>query len=123
MKKKYIFGALALLGLIGACDDDYNDQFDIDTTITDVLSITYTLTSSDYSSIASNSTNQEIALAKDPETESYVDALTAVGTNKYFTDDATAEDYLPAFISAKYPNADSGSKFVITYQQYQEPSE
>ena len=122
MNKKYIFGAMCLLAL-SACNDDYNDQFDIDSTLTDVLNISYTLQSSDYTTIANNSTNQEIALAKDPEEQTYVTALTAVGTNKYFTEDAAAEDYLPAFVDAKYPNADSGSKFVITYNQYQEPSE
>ena len=124
MKKHTIIASMAIATLLlGACNDDYNYQFDIDDSLTDVKSITYTLTSSDYSSIASNSTNQEIALAKDPETEAYVDALTAVGTNKYFTDDASAEDYVPAFLANKYPNADSGSTFVVYYNQYQSPSD
>lgn len=123
MNKKYIIASMALLAILGACDDDYNDQFDIDSTITDVKSITYTLTSSDYGSIASNETNQELALSKDPETGSYVTALNELGSNRYFTEMIAAEDYIPAFLAAKYPNADSGSKFVITYNQYQEPSD
>ncbi|MDO4164829.1 MAG: choice-of-anchor J domain-containing protein [Bacteroides sp.] len=123
MKKKYLIASMALLAFLGACNDDYNDQFDIDSAITDVKNITYTLTTSDYGSIAANSTNQELALSKDPENGTYVTALNELSTNRYFTDLIPAEDYIPAFLAAKYPNADSGSNFTITYNLYQEPSD
>ena len=122
MKKYFYFSAIALAGLLSACDDNYVDKFDIDYTTTDVKSMDYTLTASDYSTIASNATNQEIALAKDPETQKYVTALNAVKTNRYFTDDAPADEYIPALLAAKYPNADTGSKFNVTYNTYVAPS-
>lgn len=108
--------------MLTACNDEYNDQFNIKTDITDVKNISMTLAASDYGSIADLAKNQEIALAKDPENKTFVEALNAVKTNKYFTDEAPAEDYLPAFVSSKYPNADAGSKFVVTYELYQTPS-
>lgn len=122
MKKNNIVSLFALLALLTACDDDYVDQFDLDSAVTDVKSITMTLGSSDYTVIAGNSTNQGIALAKDPEGGTGVTALNAVGTNKYFTADASADDYLPAFLNDKYPTADANSTFTVTYNQYQAPS-
>lgn len=117
--KKTIFASIALLAALTACNDDYNDQFNIDSTITDVKNITYTLQNADYKSVADNSTNKELALAKDPENQSFLTALTQVGTNKYFNDDAPAEDYIPAFLANKYPNADTGSKFTVTFNSFQ----
>lgn len=121
--KKYIYlSSIALAGLLSACNDDYVDKFDIDYNPTDVKSINLTLSPSDYASIASNATNQEIALAKDPETQVFVEALNAVKNNKYFTENAPADEYIPALLAGRYPNADLGSKFNVTYNVYQEPS-
>ena len=122
MKKIILLSSVALLGLLSACDDDYIDQFDVDSSITDVVNLTYSLEGSDYATIAGLETNKELALAKDPESQTYVEALTAIGKNKYFTDDAPAEDYIPAFLVTKYPNADVGSKFTVTFNQYQAPA-
>lgn len=121
MKKK-VLASMALLALLTACNDEYNDQFNIAAGITDVKNITMTLEPADYGSIADLGRNQEIALSKDPENKTFVEALNAVKANKYFTEDAPAEDYLPAYINFKYPNADAGSKFVVTYNLYQAPS-
>lgn len=121
MKRK-VFASIALLALLTACNDDYNDQFNIKTDITDVKNISMTLSASDYGSIVDLAKNQEIALAKDPENKTFVEALNAVKTNKYFTEEAPAEDYLPAYVGSKYPNADAGSNFIVTYELYQTPS-
>jgi hypothetical protein len=118
----WVLSSLALLASLAACNDDYSDQFNITDGVTDVKNVTMTLAAEDYSSIAGLSTNQELALSMDPETGAYVEALNAVKTQKYFTDMASAEDYIPAFLANKYPNADLGSKFTVTYQQYQAPS-
>lgn len=120
--KKNILTSFALLALLAACNDDYNDQFDINVGYEDVKSLTMTLSASDYATIAGNETNQGLALAKDPEGGTGVTALKAVGENKYFTAEASAEEYIPAFLLAKYPNADLKSKFTVTYNQYQAPS-
>lgn len=120
--KKNILTSFALLALLAACNDDYNDKFDINVGYEDVKNVAMTLSSSDYATIAGNASNLEIALAKDPEGNTGVEALEAVGKDKYFTAEASAEDYIPAFLAAKYPNADLKSKFTVTYNQYQAPS-
>lgn len=117
MKKK-IFASIALLALLTACDDHYDDQFNINPGITDVKDIAMTLATSDYGSISKLTANQELALSKDPEGKTFVKALEAVGTNHYFTEEAPAEDYIPAYLKSKYPNADAGSKFVVTYKLF-----
>ena len=122
MKKIILLSSVALLGLLSACDDDYIDQFDVDSSITDVVNVSYKLDGSDYGTVAGLATNKELALAKDPESGMYVEALTAVGQDKYFTDNAPAEDYIPALLVTKYPNADAGSKFTVTFNQYQAPA-
>lgn len=121
MKKILVYLSL-LLPALSACDDQYNDQFNISSSLTDVKNIAFTLENSDYASVAGLEANQELALSKDPEGGTYLAALEAVGTNRYFTEEAPAEDYLPAFINNKYPNADAGSLFTVTYNLYQEPS-
>lgn len=121
MKKK-IFVSIALLALLAACDDHYDDQFNIKPDITDVKDIAMTLETADYGTISKLSANQELALSKDPEGKTYVEALAEVGTNHYFTEEAPAEDYLPAYLKSKYPNADEGSRFVVTYKLFS-PSE
>ncbi len=121
MKKILVYLSL-LLPVLSACDDQYNDQFNIGSSLTDVKNIAYTLVNSDYADVAGLAANQELALSKDPEGGTYLAALEAVGTNRYFTEEAPAEDYLPAFINDKYPNADAGSLFTVTYNLYQEPS-
>ena len=65
--KKNIVTSFVLLVLLAACNDDYNDQFDINSGYQDVKNITMTLQTSDYASIAGDKTNQALALAKDPE--------------------------------------------------------
>lgn len=120
--KKNIVTSFVLLVLLAACNDDYNDQFDINSGYQDVKNITMTLQTSDYASIAGDKTNQALALAKDPEGKTGLEALENVGKNGYFTADATADEYIPSFLAEKYPNADLKSKFTVTYNQYQAPS-
>ena len=106
--KKIILMSTVLLAGLSACED-YNDQFNIDSSLTDVKTgVTIQLASSDYGTIAGMEANKELALSKDPEGQTYVAALEAIGENKYFADATEAEWYLPAFIDYKYPNADTG---------------
>lgn len=123
MNKKIILSALAIASVLTACDDDYMKQFeDQDANITDVKNLTMTLENSDYSSIASNATNIAKALELDPENQTYVEMLKQVGKQYYFTDDIAGEDYIPAFLMAKYPNADQKSKFTVTYKKFKKTS-
>lgn len=121
MKNKILVSLITIAGLT-ACNDDFNDQFNIVYNVNDVKSMVYTLDPSDYGSIADNENNVFIATGKDPAGLTYVKALADVKKNKYFTSEAPAEEYIPAFLDAKYPNADVGSKFVVTFNQYEAPS-
>lgn len=117
MKKIILMSSVLLAGL-SACED-YNNQFNIDSSLTDIKTgVTIELSSSDYTTVAGMETNREIALAKDPEGQSYVVALDAIGENKYFADKTEAGWYLPAFIEYKYPNADTGSRISVVYNVY-----
>ena len=121
--KKVLFISTAVLCSLTACED-YNDQFNIDSPIQDIKDgLTIALTSGDYSSISSNETNIALALSKDPEDSTYVKALNAIGENGYFANKTEAEWFLPAFITNKYPQADAGSRFVVSYNMYKAPSE
>lgn len=120
--KKILFISTALLASLTACED-YNDQFNIGSQISDVKNgVAIQLAASDYAAIANNETNKELALSKDPENGTYVAALEAIGKNRYFADKTQAEWFLPAFINEKYPQADAGSRFSVSYNMYREPS-
>lgn len=120
MKKHIILGvSLASLAMLGACD--YNEDnfpgFDEQATITDVQTDTLELTDADYASIAKLQANQDLALSKDPEGQTYVDALSALGKNKYFDEMITAKEFLPAYLNTQYAYASNNSKIVIGYNQ------
>lgn len=120
MKRKYIIPVMASLLALGACDynEDNFEGLDELTRPTHVWNDTIRLADTDYSAIADNSTNKDIALSKDPEGKTFEAALKAVGANKYFTEDAQAAWYLPAYISNKYPYMDNNSKVTVYYNNY-----
>ena len=75
--KKIILMSTVLLAGLSACED-YNDQFNIDSSLTDVKTgVTIQLASSDYGTIAGMEANKELALSKDPEGQTYVAAPSA----------------------------------------------
>lgn len=97
--KKILFISTALLASLTACED-YNDQFNLGSQISDVKKgVAIKLAAADYATVANNATNKEIALSKDPENGTYVAALEAIGKNRYFADKTEAEWFLPAFIT------------------------
>ena len=126
MKTKYLFCLAALtLGLM-ACDNYFDEKYlgNGDPAITDVSTKYYTLEEIDYKQLAINQRNIEIAmladsLAGDTIKKPAQTALAAVGKNFYFTDDASADTYLPAFIAHKYPQLSVGSTVYVTYNQYE----
>jgi hypothetical protein len=115
--------AVAVASTVAGCDENaWNNDLDgfkdsANSALTNVQTIEYTLTSADYSSIASNSTN--VALAGD-ELKS---ALTAVGSRKAFSDKITAADYVPAFLNSSsfnYFTLTDGSAVKLTYNVAQD---
>ena len=116
--KKYINRALLLSGCLlafSACDEnDWNDKLPgfEEGRPTDVQTISYTLTANDYSVLAANSTNKALA------GESLADALKAVGSQGYFTDEITPQQYIPALLNdPKFPyfTLSNGSAIKVTY--------
>lgn len=112
MKKLLYIASIFAAALTVGCN--FNDQFGVDFeemgNPTDVKALEYTLTAEDYKTIANNSTNKALA-AQNGE----ADALKALATNLYFTDDITAAEYAPAFIASKWYTADKGSSVQLTY--------
>ncbi len=116
--KNYINKVLLLGGCVlalSSCDDNsWNDKlegFEEPGAPTDVQTLDYTLTANDYKTLAANSTNK--ALAGDNTS-----ALTAVGTQCYFTDIITPQEYIPALLNdPKFPYfaLSNGSALNITY--------
>lgn len=119
--KRYISNTLLLSAaalLLASCDvnswNDKLDGFDGDKMPSEVKSIEYTLTDADYTNLAANAAN--IALAG----EDHAAALKAVGTSKHFTDEITAKEYIPNFLSDPdfaYFTLSDGSAIKITYNQ------
>ena len=104
MKKIYLLSAVALLSLT-ACND-FEDQFHIGDQITDVKKdLPIVLEDGDYTAIANLAANKALAAQLDEQsgTTAYTDALNKLGTQKYFDNMITADQFLPAFINNKYP--------------------
>ena len=120
--KKLLYFSFVLAAGLTACNDDYVDQFDIEYRPTDVKNMNFALEEADYGIIANLPANKQIALSKDPEGQTFVNALKDVAKNKYFTESAPAEEYIPALIAKRYPAASLGSRYVVTYNVYQAPS-
>lgn len=108
-----LLGAAAMLT---ACSENsWNDHLDgfHEPVISDVATVTYTLTDADYSAIANNATNKALAEA-DGESE----ALKAIGTLKSFVSTDQAHKYVPAFLaSTSFPQyaLSDGSSVKVTY--------
>lgn len=117
---KYIKQLLSLAAVAmvswGCEADFYNehmiDGYEKETEIVDVQSIDYTLTEDDYSTISKNTTNKTNAEAAGQEA---VDALAAIGKNKYFSTADEAAAYIPPFLASAYPTLDNNSIVMVTY--------
>lgn len=124
MKKIYLLSAVAMLGMVSC--DDYDDQFNLGNQISDVKKGTpIVLTADDYATVANLAANKELAAKLDAEsgTTAYTEALAKLGSQKYFGTLITADQFLPAFINNKYKEADLGSTFRVTYNEYTGKSE
>ncbi len=120
--KSYIRVLLAAAIAFGtsACDEnswnDHLDGFDAveNQPITDQQTVEYTLTDANYATIASLAANKALA------GEEGAEALAAVGSRKYFTPEAPASAYVPAFLSTSnfpYFTLSEGSAVKLTFRQ------
>lgn len=123
MKKIYLIGIAAMF--LASCENYFDDnELQNSRNITDVSTKFVTLDENDYKKIATNAKNKEIAfiadsLANDTVNKPAQTALEAISKNHYFTDDAAADVYLPAFIANMYPQLSVGSVVNVTYNQYE----
>lgn len=121
MKKNILFSMCTGLLFLVSCDynrDNFPGYDDL-THATDVQNVTITIEDAEYKTIAGIAANKELALSKDPEDKTYANALEAVGKNKFFTEDAPAAWYLPAYINDKYPYLSDGSKATVHYNNFE----
>ena len=122
MKKVLFFVASVLM--LASCENFYIDQNlgGSDYNPTDVRTVDYTLTDADYKNIVSNKNNIAIA-----EATLVADSLGVVDSTEYkaflqvatdlaFNKIAVADVYVPAFLTAKFPQFSKGSLFNITYK-------
>lgn len=119
MKKNILLGTLFASALLFAGCDYNEDNFpgyDEYTHAKDVRNDTVTLVKADYKKIAGLDANKELALSKDPEGETYVKALEQIVSNGFFTEEAPALWYLPAYIESLYPYLSNNSKVLVNYQ-------
>ena len=123
MNKKLLYKSLlavAVSATLVSCDENaWNDDLDgfkaeEEAPIANKQTVEYTLTDADYSTIASNSTNKSLA-----EAAGAADALKAVGNAKSFSAQATAAEYVPAFLASTnfpYFTLTDGSAVKVTYR-------
>lgn len=113
-----IFNAMlfsaGLMAFASCSENSWNDKLDgfEEPTISDVQTVTYSLTAADYKTLAGLSDNKAIA------GETGAAALAAIGTQGYFSTQEEAAAYIPALIadsSFPYFTLDNGSSVNITY--------
>ena len=118
---KNIFSKIALMAgvaLMGVgCQTDYFNEtylsgYENGGAIIDAKNFELVLSADDYAAIAKNNANKAIA---EEAGQDSVDALAAIGKNKYFANQDEAAAYIPAWLSASYPTYDDGSMALITY--------
>lgn len=136
MKKNIFFSSLVSCLAFSAlfltsCEDWSMKQIEkelktTDLTIQDARSFVYDMTAQDYAAVADNKTNIAIALGLDDDSTAYR-ALQQVKTDKCFTDEASADTYIPAFLKNLFPQLSVGAQAVVNFTQlsgkstYQKP--
>lgn len=104
--------------LLAGCD--YNEDnfpgYDEYTHAKDIRNDTISLVKANYKKIATLKANRELALSKDPEGQTFLKALDQLTNNGFFTEEAPAEWYLPAYIDSVFPYLSNKSKILVNYQ-------
>ncbi len=118
MKAKYILSVTALALGLTACTD-YFDKHMLDNGNVPVVDIrtdmTYTLVDNDYKLVSNYQENIDKALALDPIDSTGYKELKAIASEKSFTETASADMYLPAFMNATFPYLDNGTVCEVSY--------
>lgn len=117
--KKYFY-ILPLLALTFSACRSYFDDNQLDNAnppVTDIRTgMTYEFVDDDYVAVSKHATNIEKALALcTPDDSSAYTNLLAIGKNKCFTEDASADMYAAAVLQDKFPYLDNGTMCDVTY--------
>lgn len=118
MKTKYIFTALVLGIVLASCTNYFDDHFmgNGHPQVSDVRTgMSYTLTDDDYKQITVYPENIAKALALDPVDSTGLRELQAIAKEKSFTENASADLYVPALMADKYPYLDNGTTCDVQY--------
>ena len=119
MKTKYILSIAILALSLGACTNYFDEKVMNDGSIpavTDVRTgMMYQLTDDDYKQIATYPENIEKALALDPVDSTGLAELQNIAKEKSFTETASADMYMPAFLADKFPYLDNGTTLDALY--------
>ena len=112
-------GLAALCVVFLASCTNYFDEHYLDNGNKPVLDVrtnmTYTLTDNDYKLITTYPENIEKALALDPVDSTGLKELLNIAKELSFTETASADMYVPAFMSATFPYLDNGTVCDVTY--------
>lgn len=118
MKAKYILSVAALALALTGCQDYFDTKY-LDNGNPPVLDVrtdmTYTLVDNDYKLVSNYQENIEKALALDPVDSTGYKELKNIATEKSFTETASADMYLPAFMNATFPYLDNGTVCEVSY--------
>ena len=118
MKTKYILSIVSLALGLSACTDYFDKHYmdNGDTPVIDVrTNMTYTLVDNDYKLITTYQENIDKAIALDPVDSTGLKELLAIASEKSFTETASADMYVPAFMAATFPYLDNGTVCDVTY--------
>lgn len=117
--KSLIIAGGAMLAMASCSENSWNDKylkgFDSDEFPTDVRTVSYTLTASDYNRLANNRFNKLLA-----SQQGVSDALAAVGTQHYLTPEIPADEYIPNLLKDSlftYFALSDGSAINVTYRE------
>ena len=116
MKKIFIIGIVALA--LAACTNYFDEHYldNGDQPVLDVrTNMTYTLVDNDYKLITTYQENIDKAIALDPVDSTGLKELLNIGTEKSFTETASADMYVPAFMAATFPYLDNGTVCDVIY--------
>ena len=118
MKTRYIFSiAIVALGLT-ACTNYFDEHMldNKDPQVSDVRTgMTYTLADADYAQIPKYAENIAKALELDPNDSTVLKELQAAMKEKTFTDNISADVYVPALLADKFPYLDNGTTCDVLY--------
>ena len=111
MKKSIYILACSVL-MMSACTDFFDEHLlgNKDPMVSDVRTgMTYVLTDDDYKQVTNYADNIAKALALDPVDSTGLAELKAIASEKSFTETASADMYVPALMTDKFPYLDNGT--------------